>query len=150
LVFQTGIYYWRSEQFTWFLITNNSKFSDIYNIMVISLSNFIDEFDTFMIYIFVHFYILSQNSKLPQICSNFISQRAVKAWIIANCFDFVIWVFEFMFFYHIEGFQVTNSSKPYDAFFLGHLYYIRLYARSAKYYYIRLYARSAEYYYIRL
>ena len=57
---------------------------------------------------------------MTAICSNCISQRAVKAWIIANCIDFVILVFKLNLFYHIDGFQSEKSQKPYDAFFLGH------------------------------
>ena len=58
--------------------------------------------------------------QITAICSNLISQRAVKAWIIANCIDFVILVFKLNLFYHIDGFQSEKSQKPYDAFFLGH------------------------------
>ena len=57
---------------------------------------------------------------MSAIFSNFISQRAVKALIIANCIDFVILVFKLNLFYHIDGFQSEKSQKPYGAFFLGH------------------------------
>ena len=57
---------------------------------------------------------------MTAIFSNLISQRAVKAWIIANCIDFVILVFKLNLFYHIDGFQSEKSQKPYGAFFLGH------------------------------
>ena len=57
---------------------------------------------------------------MAAIFSNFIPQRAAKAWIIANCIDFVILVFKLNVQYNIDGFQSENSQKPYDAFFLGH------------------------------
>ena len=37
------------------IITNSSKVSDIFSIKVIGLSEFIDQFDTFMMYIFITF-----------------------------------------------------------------------------------------------
>ena len=50
--------------------------------------------------------------QMTTICSNFFSQSAVKAWIIANCIDFVIQVFELIIFvYNIEGFQSESCGK---------------------------------------
>ena len=43
-------------------------------------------------------FIFGQTFKMTTICSNFISQRAIKAWIIANCIDFIIYVFALMIF----------------------------------------------------
>jgi hypothetical protein len=37
------------------------------------------------------FFIFWRKFKMITICSNFISQRDVKAWIIANCIDFIIY-----------------------------------------------------------
>ena len=47
-----------------------------------------DLIHTWWIYLFA--FIFWQKFKITTICSNFISQRAVKAWIIANCIDFII------------------------------------------------------------
>ena len=41
-------------------------------------------------WILTFFSIFWWKSKMTTICSNFISQGAVKAWIIANCIDFII------------------------------------------------------------
>ena len=49
-----------------------------------------------------HFSASFDKFKMTTICSNFIFQRAVKAWIIANCLDFTISVSEWMIFYHID------------------------------------------------
>ena len=87
--------------------------------MTICVSWFQDLIQTWWILLFL--FMLGWKFKMSPICSNFISQRAVKAWIIANCIDFIILVFKLDLFYHIDGFQCEKSQKPYDAFFLGHL-----------------------------
>ena len=40
--------------------------------------------------------------KMTIIWSNLISQRAVKAWIIANCIEFIIWIFKLVLVYDIK------------------------------------------------
>jgi hypothetical protein len=48
---------------------------------------------------------LDEKFKMTTISSNFIFQRAVKAWIIANCVVLITYVFEWVIFYHIEWFK---------------------------------------------
>ena len=46
---------------------------------------------------------------MATICSNFISQRAAEAWIIANCIYFVLLLIELMVSDHVDGFQMENA-----------------------------------------
>ena len=57
---------------------------------------------------------------MAAICSNFIFQRAVKAWIIGNCIDFSIYVFNWDNFYHKESFRERENFKG-ESFSSHHL-----------------------------
>ena len=72
-------------------------------------------------YIFISHYSSSDYTEfqMTAICPIFISQSAVKAWIIANCIDFVIKLVELIDFHLIEGFNSKNIFNPYVSFFLG-------------------------------
>ena len=92
-------------------------------VQMVVIWNFVSELNiNENMYIFIFHLSLSTDTEFQRttICSNFISQSAVKAWIIANCIDFVMLLFELIGFYLIEGFNSKNICNPYVSFFLRH------------------------------
>jgi hypothetical protein len=69
------------------------------------LPRFKDAFDAFMVKIICLLHLLKKKkSKLPPF-PQILSQRAVKAWIIANCVFLITYVFEWVIIHHIEWFK---------------------------------------------
>ena len=57
---------------------------------------------------------------MTAICSNFISQRAVKAWIIAICIDFIISVLKLVLAYNTAWFESHLLLVRFFSFTLYH------------------------------
>ena len=101
------------------IITNNSKVSDIFSIKVIGLSKFIDQSDTFMMYIFITFLFWH---KIPnnRHLFKFDLSESCKSLDNSQLYRFCYISILHNLFYHIDGFQSEKSQNPYGAFFLGH------------------------------
>jgi hypothetical protein len=82
-----------------------SNFKDIFNGMIICFQKFKDA--RLCMHGKYYWFTISfgEKFKMTTVSSHFMFQRAVKAWMIANCVFLIIYVFEWVIFHHIEWFK---------------------------------------------